>query len=83
MQQGFAGYSLIRTEGDQTTLGHDVYCPSCGNPIAEVRVSFLGARDPQPGSKLAILSDLARPAMAKEVAKKNLPTQPKLVVARN
>jgi len=64
-QQGFAGYSLIKTDGD-AGLGHDIFCPSCGNPIAEVRVTFLGERDPQPGSRMALLADFARRAIIEE-----------------
>ena len=79
-QQGFAGYSLIKTEGGDGGLGHDIYCPYCGNPIAEVRVSFLSEREPKPGSRMAILTDLARPAIA-ATAKRNQPTTSTQVVA--
>ena len=64
-QQGFAGYSLIKTEGDGG-LGHDIFCPHCGQPIAEVRVAFLPEREPAVGSRIALLEDFAKKAIVNE-----------------
>jgi len=64
-QQGFAGYSLIKTEGEGG-IGHDIYCPHCGSPIAEVRVAFLAERKPEVGSRIALLEDFARRAIIDE-----------------
>jgi len=65
MQKGFAGYSLIKDgpDAEGSAIGHALFCPSCGGEVATVYVNFLPPAPPQLGSRLAILADLARPAM--------------------
>lgn len=64
MQKGYAGYTLIKEDGGNGQVGHAIFCPNCATEIAMVNVSFLAPAPPEPGSRMAILLDLARTATA-------------------
>lgn len=82
MQKGYAGYSLIKDDHiEGSSLGHALFCPSCGNEIATVYVNFLPPAPPRPGSRLAILTSLAADAQAAAPKKRRGPETPTPVVA--
>lgn len=82
MQKGHAGYSLVKSDTDGSSLGHAMFCPTCGNEVATVYVNFLPPAPPQVGSRLALMTDLAQAALANAApSKQRAPTQPTPVVA--
>ena len=84
MQKGYACYSLIKNDAAEGgTIGHAIFCPNCGNEIANMYVNFLPPREPDPGSRLAIMTSIARSAIDAKaaVAKKREPRPPQPVVA--
>jgi hypothetical protein len=81
MSKGYAGYTLVKEDGGNGQVGHAIFCPTCATEIAMVNVSFLPPAPPEPGSRMAILMNLAKYATAPAVAKTKKPaTAPAPVV---